>query len=139
MKHESLPTVTYYTSLAVLTVAPAWRSFLTTLEWPLRDAIISAVTLPCEEVWREGCLIAVHRDKSYTENTKSCVVTNNLTGGFQSCAEHTLFQWSCVAVSHALISNLANIPITDNGQQISANTNNQSDIQLCSNALPFSI
>jgi len=75
MKHESLLTFTYYTSLVVLTVARAWRSFLTTLEWPLRDAIISAVNPSFEEVWREECHISVHGDKSYTENTKSCVLT----------------------------------------------------------------
>ena len=46
--------LTFYTSLVVLTVARAWRSFFTTLEWPLRDATISAVAPPCEEVWREG-------------------------------------------------------------------------------------
>ena len=42
--------------LAVLTVAPPWRSFLTTLEWPLKDAIISAVAPPlsCEEARRCG-------------------------------------------------------------------------------------
>ena len=77
MKHESLLTFTYYTLLVGLTVAPAWRSFLTTLEWPLKDAIISAVAplIFCEEVWREGCLITVHGDKSYTANTSSCIVT----------------------------------------------------------------
>ena len=42
-----------YTKLVVLTVASVWRSFLTTLEWPLEDAIISAVSPFCEEVWRE--------------------------------------------------------------------------------------
>jgi len=87
MKHESLLMFTLYTSLIVLTLAPAWRSFFTTLEWPLRDAIVSAVALPCEEVWREGCLITVHGDKSYTDNTKSHVVTKQqctLTGRFQS-------------------------------------------------------
>ena len=56
------------TKLVVLTVDPAWRSFLTTLEWPLEDAIISAVFPNCEEV--EGCLIT-HGDESYTENN-SC-------------------------------------------------------------------
>jgi len=61
-------------------VVPAWRSFLTTLEWPLEDAIIGAVTPPCEEVWREGCLITVHGDKLYTENTKSCVLTKQQLG-----------------------------------------------------------
>jgi len=79
MKHESLLTFTYYTSLVVLTVAPAWRSFLATLEWPLEDAIIRAVapSLSCEEVWREECLITIHGDKSYTENSKSCVLLGN--------------------------------------------------------------
>ena len=48
-KHESLLTFAY-TLLAVLTVASAWRSFLTTLEWPLEDAVISAVSPFCEEV-----------------------------------------------------------------------------------------
>ena len=45
-KHESFPcsNIHLYTLLAVLTVAPAWRSFLTTLEWPLEDASISAVS-----------------------------------------------------------------------------------------------
>ena len=70
MNHESLLTFTYYTSLAVLTVAPAWRSFLITLQWPLRDAIIRAVAPPCEEMWKEVCLITVHADKSYIENTR---------------------------------------------------------------------
>ena len=55
--------ITCYTSLVVLTVAPAWRSFLTTREWPLRDAIISAVFPNCEEE-------CVHADQS------SCVVTS---------------------------------------------------------------
>ena len=77
MKHESLLTLNYYTSLVVLTVAPAWRSFLATLEWPLEDAIIRAVAPPCEEVWRGGCLITIHRDTSYTENSKSCVLLGN--------------------------------------------------------------
>ena len=40
----------YYTWLVMLTVAPAWRSFLTTLEWPLEEAIISAVVPSCKEV-----------------------------------------------------------------------------------------
>ena len=40
----------YYTMFVVLTEAPAWRSFFTTPEWPLEDAIISAVSSPCEEV-----------------------------------------------------------------------------------------
>ena len=48
-KHESL-LMSYYTLLVVLTVALAWRSFLTTLEWPLEDAVISAVSPLCEEV-----------------------------------------------------------------------------------------
>ena len=46
-KHETL---VCYTFLAVLTVAPAWRSFLTIPEWPLEDAIISAVAQHCETV-----------------------------------------------------------------------------------------
>ena len=49
-KHESLLIFAYYTVLVVLTVDPAWRSFPTTLEWPLEDAIISAVVSPCETV-----------------------------------------------------------------------------------------
>jgi len=68
---------TFYTSLVVLTMAPAWRSFLTTLEWPLKDAIISAVAppLPCEEVWREGCFITVHGDNlSHTQTMLSLVL-----------------------------------------------------------------
>jgi len=44
----------YYTLLVVLTVAPSWRSFLITLEWPLEDAIISAVAPFCEEM--EGAM-----------------------------------------------------------------------------------
>jgi len=49
-KHESFPSsnIHLYTWLVVLTVEPAWRSFLTTLEWPLEDAIISAVVPFCE-------------------------------------------------------------------------------------------
>ena len=42
MKGESLLTFAY-TLLVVLTVVPALRSFPTTLEWPLKDAIVSAV------------------------------------------------------------------------------------------------
>jgi len=44
--HESFPrsNIHLYTLLAVLTVAPAWRSLLTTLEWPSEDASISAVS-----------------------------------------------------------------------------------------------
>ena len=49
-KHESLLIFAYYTVLVVLTVDPAWRSFPTTMEWPLEDAIISAVVSPCETV-----------------------------------------------------------------------------------------
>ena len=49
-KHETLNiNFSRYTSLVVLTVAPAWRNFLTTLEWPLEDAIISAVFPNYEE------------------------------------------------------------------------------------------
>ena len=53
--------------LVVLTVAPAWRSFLTTLEWPLKDAIISAVVPPlsCEEVWRDVLLL--YMETSHTQ------------------------------------------------------------------------
>ena len=40
--------------------------------------------------------------------------------------------------SHAPIWNLVDILITDNGSEISADTDSQSDIQLCSNFLPFS-
>ena len=93
--------------LVVLTVALAWRSFLTTLEWPLKDAIISAVAplISCEEVWRAGCLITVHGDKSYTENTRSYVLTKTQLVYFErrfsvlyTKAEHTVFQCSCAAV-----------------------------------------
>lgn len=45
-----------FTSVVVLTVAPAWRSFLTTFEWPLEDAMISAVSPPCTKQ-REHYLI----------------------------------------------------------------------------------
>jgi len=47
----------YYTQSVVLIVDPAWRSFLTTLEWPLEDAIIREVVPPlsCEELLREEC------------------------------------------------------------------------------------
>jgi len=38
----------------------------------------------------------------------------------------------------ALIWNLADIPITDNGSEISADTDSRSDVQLCSNFLPLS-
>ena len=41
-------------------------------------------------------------------------------------------------VSDAPIWNLADIPITDNGSEISADTDSRSDTQLCSNLLPFS-
>jgi len=70
MKHESLLTFTY-TSLVVLTVAPAWRSFLTTLEWPLRDAIISAV-LPCCETVEEGCHISSHGEQVTYRKYQCC-------------------------------------------------------------------
>ena len=43
-----------------------------------------------------------------------------------------------VATSDASIWNLADIPITDNGSELSADTDSQSDIQLCSNFLPLS-
>ena len=48
--HEPSTTLKLYTLLVVSTVAPALRSFLTTLERPLEDAIISAVFPYCEEV-----------------------------------------------------------------------------------------
>ena len=44
-----------FTLVVVLTVAPALRSFLTTLEWPLEDATVSAVSPSCDKV--EGCFI----------------------------------------------------------------------------------
>ena len=43
-----------------------------------------------------------------------------------------------ILTSDAPIWNLAAIPITDNGSEISADTDSRSDIQLCSNFLPFS-
>ena len=45
----------------MLTVAPAWRSLLTTLEWPLEDASISAVS-PLWET-EEGCHIRSHGEQ----------------------------------------------------------------------------
>ena len=99
IKDESPLRYNYCTLFAVLTVAPAWRSFLTTLEWPLKDAIIRAVAPPlsCEEAWRE-CLITVHGDKSYTENNTSSVVTKQKLVYFNwrisvlcTKTEHTLF------------------------------------------------
>jgi len=42
------------------------------------------------------------------------------------------------SISDAPIWNWANIPITDDGSEISADTDSRSDIQLCSNLLPFS-
>jgi len=73
MKHESLLTFTYYTSLVVLTVAPAWRSFLTTLEWPLRDAIISAVEpYPVRRCGGRN-VILVYTETSHTQRILSLV------------------------------------------------------------------
>ena len=60
-KHESLLTFAF-TLLVVLTVAPNWRSFLTTLEWPLEDAVISAVFPFCVEV--EEYIISLVGSKS---------------------------------------------------------------------------
>ena len=62
-KHESFPhsNIHLYTWLVVLTVAPAWRSLLTTLEWPLEDASISAVSPLWETV--EGCYIKSHGEQ----------------------------------------------------------------------------
>ena len=42
-------------------------------------------------------------------------------------------------ISDAPIWNLADIPITDNGSEISADTDSRSDIQLRSNFQPLSI
>ena len=46
--------------------------------------------------------------------------------------------FSFLYCSDAMIWNLADIPITDTGLEISADTDSRSDIQLCSNFLPFS-
>jgi len=43
-----------FTQLVVSTIVSSLRSFLTTLEWPLEDAIISAVAPFCEEM--EGAM-----------------------------------------------------------------------------------
>ena len=43
-----------------------------------------------------------------------------------------------ILTSDAPIWNLADISITDNGSEVSADTDSRSDIQLCSNFLPFS-
>ena len=105
IEDESPLRLTYYTSLVALTVACAWRSFLITPEWPLKDAIISAVSPSCEEVCREASLITVHGDKSHIENSKSCVVTKQQLVYFDwrisilcTKTEHTLFECSCAAV-----------------------------------------
>ena len=45
---------------------------------------------------------------------------------------------SWVQISDAPIWNLADIPIADTGSEISADIDSRSDIQLCSNFLPFS-
>ena len=44
-----------------------------------------------------------------------------------------------ICFSDALIWNLADSLITDNGLEISADTNSRSDIQLCTIFLPFNI
>jgi len=89
-------------------VACAWRSFLTTLEWPLKDAIIRAVAplLSCERRCgrRDGLLL--YMETSHTLRIlKSCVVAKQLLGYFDwrisvlcTKTEHTSFQCSCAAV-----------------------------------------
>jgi len=54
------------------------------------------------------------------------------------CAVVRLVLEIIITISDAPIWNLADIPITDNGSEISADTDSRSDIQLCSNFLPFS-
>ena len=49
-----------------------------------------------------------------------------------------MYVWCSVCSGAVPIWNLADIPITDNGSEISADTDSRSDTQLCSNLLPFS-
>jgi len=58
---------------AVLTLAPACP-FLTTLEWPLEDAVISAVSPICEEVQGRNVLKGRnHEHCIYTTSLLLCV------------------------------------------------------------------
>jgi len=62
---------------------------------------------------------------------------NNMPSGAKKHHENTepesRLRAKTFIFSDAPIWNLADIPKTDNGSEISANTDSQSDIQLCSN------
>jgi len=76
-------------------VAPALRSFLTTLEWPLEDATVSAVSPSCDKV--EGCFImqcislcSVYWATSCTEviTKQQLVRISDLTGTLSGDSTH---------------------------------------------------